>query len=69
MLFRSSGLVQDRLAGRPAVLHEAGLAIFSAAYGRDFTKDNDLLPALGLDGLSAAELQRLARAGYGSDDP
>ena len=58
-----------RLAGRPATLHEAGLAIFSAAYGRDFTQDNDLLPELGLDALSAAELQRLARAGYGRADP
>jgi len=58
-----------RLAGRPATLHEAGLAIFSAAYGRDFIQDNDLLPALGLDGLSAAELQRLARAGYGAPHP
>jgi len=58
-----------RLAGRPAVLHEAGLAIFSAAYGGDFTQDNDLLPALGFDALSAADLQRLARAGYGRADP
>ena len=53
-----------RLAERPARLHEAGLALFSAAYGRDFKQDNDLMPELGLDALSAAELQRLARTGF-----
>jgi opine dehydrogenase len=53
-----------RLVGRPATLHEAGMAIFSAAYGRDFTRDNDLLPTLGLDALSAPALQQLARSGY-----
>jgi len=61
-------VVLGRLAGRPATLHEAGLALFSAAYGRDFSKDNDLLPALGLERLSAADLQQLARAGYGRSD-
>jgi len=60
-------VVLGRLAERPARLHEAGLAIFSAAYGRDLAQDNDLLPALGLERLPAAELQRLARAGYGDD--
>ena len=54
-----------RLAERPATLHEAGLALFSAAYGRDFARDNDLLPELGLERLSPADLQRLARGGYG----
>jgi opine dehydrogenase len=57
-------VVLGRLAGRPAALHEAGLAIFSAAYGTDFAERNDLLPELGLETLSAAQLQRLARAGY-----
>jgi opine dehydrogenase len=57
-------VVLGRLAGRPATLHEAGMAIFSAAYGRDFAHDNDLLPELGLQALSTTELQRLARAGY-----
>jgi opine dehydrogenase len=56
--------VLGRLAGRPATLHEAGMAIFSAAYGRDFVHDNDLLPELDLQALTATELQRLARAGY-----
>lgn len=60
-------VVLGRLAERPATLHEAGLALFSAAYGRDLSKDNDLLPELGLERLSAAELQRLARTGCGAD--
>jgi opine dehydrogenase len=57
-------VVLGRLADRPATLHEAGLAIFSAAYGTDFTHGNDLLPELGLETLSAVQLQRLARTGY-----
>jgi opine dehydrogenase len=40
------------------------MAIFSAAYGRDFTQDNDLLPDLGLERMSATELQALARSGF-----
>ena len=60
-------VVLGRLAERPATLHEAGLALFSAAYGRNLSKDNDLLPELGLERLSAGELQRLARAGCGAD--
>jgi opine dehydrogenase len=57
-------VVLGRLAGRPAALHESGMAIFSAAYGRDFTQDNDLLPDLGLERMSATELQALARSGF-----
>jgi opine dehydrogenase len=53
------------LAGRPAVLHEAGLALFSALYGRDLAADNDLLPAIGFDGLDLPALQRMSRAGSG----
>ena len=60
-------VVLGRRVERPAVLHEAGLALFSAACGRDLAQDNDLLPALDLERLSAAGLQRLARAGYGAD--
>lgn len=56
--------VLGRLVDRPATLHEAGIALFSAAYGRDFAHENDLLPELDLQRLSASELQRLARAGY-----
>lgn len=53
-----------RLSGKPAVLHEAGIAIFSAAMGHDLASDNDLLPELGLDRLSPAELQALCSKGY-----
>ena len=52
-----------RLAGVPAPLHEAGIALFSAAYGRDFTSENDLLPAIGMESLSLAQLKALARDG------
>ncbi len=47
-----------RLCGRPATLHEAGLAMLSALYGRDLAADNDILPALGplsLERLGATE--------------
>lgn len=57
-------ILLGRLAGSRATLHEAGVALFSAAYGRDFVQDNDLLPELGLERLSVAELQRLMRSGY-----
>lgn len=53
-----------RIAGQPAALHESGIAIMSAAYGRDLAADNDLLPLLGLDGLSPAELEALTRSGF-----
>ncbi|WP_366656731.1 NAD/NADP octopine/nopaline dehydrogenase family protein [Fodinicurvata sp. EGI_FJ10296] len=55
------------LAGVPARLHESGIAIFGAAYGRDFAGENDLLPAVGLDGLGPEDLKRLATAGYTPD--
>lgn len=53
-----------RLAGRPATLHEAGIEMMSAAAGRDLARDNDILPALGLEGLDAEELAALCRGGY-----
>lgn len=52
------------LTQRPAKLHEAGVAVFSAMYGRDFSDENDLLRALDLDALSLNELKELARNGY-----
>ena len=52
------------LAGRPATLHRAGIEIFSALYGRDFFRENQLLDALALDDMSLEELKRLARDGY-----
>ena len=52
-----------RLAGVPVPLHEAGIALFSAGYGRDFQTENDLLPALGIGSLSLDQLKALARDG------
>lgn len=54
-----------RLAGQPTSLHQAGIALFSAAYGRDFERENDLLPALPLPvTFTATELVALASEGY-----
>ncbi len=55
-----------RLAGRPAPLHEAGIALLSALYGRDLAAANDLLPAIGFDRLGAERLRTLARDGIQS---
>ena len=52
------------LAGVAVPLHEAGIRLFSALYGRDFTAENDLLPELPLATLDAASLRRLAREGF-----
>lgn len=53
-----------RAAGVKTPLHDAGIALFSALYGRDFTHENDLLPALGIADLTAAQLHALARDGF-----
>lgn len=53
--------VLARIAGIPMPLHEAGIQIFSALYGRDFRAENDLLPALDLEATSMAALRSLAR--------
>jgi opine dehydrogenase len=53
-----------RIAGVPTPLHTGGIELFGALYGRDFRAENDILPDLGIDGLSAAELGRLCREGY-----
>ena len=45
------------IAGVPAPLHEAGLRLMSALYGRDFVSENDILPQLGP--LSMATLREL----------
>jgi opine dehydrogenase len=47
-----------KIAGVPAPLHEAGLWLMSALYGRDFETENDILPELG-------ELSRETLAGLG----
>ena len=39
-----------RIVCRPALLHESGIMILSAMYGRDFMNENEILKALGLIG-------------------
>lgn len=56
-------VVLGELAGCPAVLHRAGVQIFSAMYGRDFFAENDLLPAMGLEKLGLAELREAVATG------
>lgn len=53
-----------RLVDRPAILHEAGIQIFSALYGRDFTAENDLLAAAGVEDLDALALAALCEKGF-----
>ena len=48
-------------AGVSVPLHDAGIVLFSALYGRDFAADNDILPALGLANLAPAEIRARAR--------
>lgn len=55
--------VLGRLTGRPAELHEAGIRIFSAMYGRDFDRENELLNALDLASYDLDDLRRAARTG------
>ncbi len=45
-----------RVAGVPAPLHTAGAALFCALTGRNLRAENDLLPALQLDGVGPAAL-------------
>jgi opine dehydrogenase len=51
------------LAGQPAKLHQAGVRIFSAMYGRDFMAENELLNALDLSRFTLDDLKQAARAG------
>ncbi len=55
-----------KVAGVPLPLHEAGIAIISSLYGRDFPSENDILPELELLGLAPEELHRLCRDGWGA---
>lgn len=52
-----------RLTGQPALLHESGIAIFSAMYQRNFTAENELLPALNLQTISLEQLRKAAYSG------
>ena len=55
-----------RIAGVDMLLHEAGLALIEALYGRSFTDANDILPHLDIDSLTGDELLTLCRTGYPS---
>lgn len=52
-----------QMAGTPSPLHEAGIRIFSAMYGRDFEDENDLLKALDLKNHNLDDLKQAARSG------
>ena len=52
-----------KIVGRPAILHESGLLIFNAMYGRDFAAENDLLQAIPLDKIKLKDLKSAARTG------
>ena len=53
-----------RIAGVDMSLHEAGLGLIDALYGRSFIAENDILPRLEIDDLSGDGLLALCRAGY-----
>ncbi|MCJ9670348.1 MULTISPECIES: NAD/NADP octopine/nopaline dehydrogenase family protein [unclassified Neorhizobium] len=56
-----------KLAGIPAPLHQSGLELISACYGRDFEAENDLLPQLGP--FDRAKMAALMTQGYRRSDP
>lgn len=67
------GLLVTALLGdivdRPAPLHRAGVALFSALYGRDFAAENDLLAAMPLARMNLVDLQEAARTGVVRQTP
>ncbi|MXY32774.1 MAG: NAD/NADP octopine/nopaline dehydrogenase [Boseongicola sp. SB0664_bin_43] len=52
-----------RMVGQPAPLHEAGIRIFSAMYGRDFMAENALLDAIDLSSHTLDDLKEAAKTG------
>ncbi|KAL7525367.1 hypothetical protein ACHAXR_000972 [Thalassiosira sp. AJA248-18] len=73
-------VILGRLVDMPAILHESGIRILSAMYGRDFMVENELLQGLGLlidddnaidgdyDGVPSLEMWReMAYSGYFRD--
>ncbi|MER9754046.1 NAD/NADP octopine/nopaline dehydrogenase family protein [Mesorhizobium sp. M0166] len=56
--------VLGKISGNPAILHESGISILSAAYGRDLRKDNDILPVLGIEAMAKADLENLCLKGF-----
>lgn len=57
------------MTGRRAALHQAGVDVFSAMYGRDFARENTLIDAIGLDRMSLEQLREAVRDGVLPDDP
>lgn len=57
-------VVLGKISGCPVTLHESGISILSAAYDRDLSGENDILPELGIDKLSGEELQNLCAVGF-----
>jgi opine dehydrogenase len=56
-------IVLGEMTSRPAILHQSGLQLVSAMFGRDFVAENDLLPALQLERYSLKEIQEAALTG------
>ncbi|MER8847844.1 NAD/NADP octopine/nopaline dehydrogenase family protein [Mesorhizobium australicum] len=56
--------VLGKISGNPATLHESGISILSAAYGRDLRRDNDILPMLGIEGMTKVDLEALCLDGF-----
>jgi opine dehydrogenase len=52
------------IAGVKVPLHQAGIEMFGALYGKNFRQENDILPDLGLHGLAAADLSAIATSGF-----
>lgn len=57
-------ILLGRMTGKQAILHEAGLLIFSALYGRDLCKDNNIIAELGISLMSLEQLRRIVHHGW-----
>lgn len=51
------------LVGKPAVLHQSGMSILDAMYGREFLQENELYFQLNLAGRTLEELQEASYTG------
>ena len=56
-------IVLGQLVEKRATLHESGVQLISAMYGRSFIEENDLLPALQLDQYTLEEIQEASKSG------
>jgi opine dehydrogenase len=62
-------IVLGQMVNRPATLHQSGVQLVSAMYGRDFVAENDLLPALHLEQYSLEELHEASTTGILNKHP